>query len=103
MGLEFWANVSTVWLSFLCFIGLAVAVVASIYIVKGMNVVVGRTPRYLRQAQGYSRLARTQVEAASTRITEPVIQAHSQSRRVSTFVDRLFRRPASLTRGEKSK
>lgn len=103
MGLEFWADVSTVWLSFLCFIGLAIAVVASIYAVKGMNAVVSRTPRYLRQAQGYSRLARTQVDAAGARITEPMIQAHSQSRRVSTFVSRLFRRPAPLTRGEKSK
>jgi hypothetical protein len=103
VSLEFWANVSTVWLSFLCFIGLIVAVVASVYAVKGMNAVVSRTPRYLRQAQGYSRLARTQVESASNLITEPVIQAHSQSRRVSMFVGRLFRRPASLPRGEKSK
>jgi hypothetical protein len=101
MSLEFWANVSAVWLSFLCFIGLTVAVVASVFAVKGMNAVVSRAPRYLHQAQGYSRLVRTQVDAASDRVTTPVIQAHAQSRRVSTFVGRLFRHPTSLTKGEK--
>jgi len=103
VDLAFWADVSAVWLSILCFIGLVVAVVASIFAVKGMHTVVDRTPKLLRQAQGYSRIARTQVDAVSNRIADPMIQAHSQSRRASTFMSRLFRRPASLRRGEEKK
>jgi hypothetical protein len=56
----------------------------------------------LRQAQGYSRALRTHVDAASDRVSEPVIQFQSRSTQVSTFLDRLLRRPAApWTRGEK--
>jgi hypothetical protein len=73
---------------------------ASIFVVKGMHFVVDRTPRLLRQVQGYSRTARTQVDAASDYVAAPVIHAHKLSTRYATLLDRLLRRPPSPWRGE---
>jgi len=100
VGLDFWSSVATVWLAFLCFIGLIVVVVASVFAVKGMHVAVDRTPRLMRQAQGYSRTMRTQVDSASKRLVEPVIQAHSRTHNASTVLGRLFRRSKTQGRGE---
>ncbi len=93
MELALWRDIAIVWLSLLCFIGLIVPVALSILAVKGMHVVVDRTPRFLRQVQGHTRSVRTQVDAASDRIAEPMIRAHKHSSRISTLLDRLLRHP----------
>lgn len=103
MSLEQWTDLAVIWLSFLCFIGLLIPLAIGFFAVKGMHTAVDRTPRLLRQAQGYSRLMRNKVEDASHRVSEPVIQAHRHSRRYSIVVSRLLRRPASKwTEGDKS-
>ena len=100
MELALWRDIALVWLAFLCFIGLIVPLAVSLFAVKGMHALVDRTPRLLRQVQGYSRTLRTQTDKASYRVAEPVIQAQAVSARASTLLDRLLRRPASLWRGE---
>lgn len=92
MDLAFWANIATVWLAILCFIGLLIPLAVAIFVVKGMHVAVDRTPRFMRQAQGYARAARTQVEVASQRVAEPVVQSHKHTSRLAVTVDRIFRR-----------
>jgi hypothetical protein len=102
VSLEQWRDVALVWLSFLCFIGLLIPLAISFFAVKGMHAAVDRTPRLLRQAQGYSRLMRNKVDDASHRIGEPMIQVKRQSKRYSTVLDRLLRRPPSRwNEGEK--
>ena len=102
MSLEVWRDISLVWLSFLCFIGLIIPLGVMIFVVKGMHAAVDRTPRMLRQVQGYSRLMRDKVDAASYQVSEPVIQLKRQSTRFATMLDRLLKRPASSwTKGEK--
>lgn len=95
MELALWRDISVVWLSLFCFIGLIIPVAISLFAVKGMHVVVDRTPRLLRQVQGYSRALRTKVDVASYQVAEPVIKAHKTSSRVSTLLDRLRRQPKS--------
>lgn len=94
MSLALWRDIALVWLAFLCFIGLIVPLAVAFFAVKGMHVAVDRTPRLLRQVQGYTRALRTQTGAVSYRVSEPVIQAHRRSTRILTFLDRLLQRPA---------
>ena len=68
MELALWRDIALVWLAFLCFIGLIIPVAVSIFAVKGMHAAVDRTPRLLRQVQGYSRALRDQTESASGRV-----------------------------------
>lgn len=103
MELAFWRDVSVVWLAFFCFIGMIVPLAVSLFAVKGMHAAVDRTPRLLRQVQGYSRALRTHTDVASRRVAEPVIQAHKTTTRVSTALNRLWGGLASLWRGEPKK
>ena len=91
--LALWRDIALVWLAFLCFIGLIIPLAVSIFIVKGMHVAVDRTPGLLRQVQGYSHALRTQVDSASYRVAEPVIQVKQRTTRWSTVVNRIMRRP----------
>ncbi len=101
MGLSLWRDIAIVWLALLCFIGMVLPLVVAVFAVKGMHVAVDRTPRLLRQAQGYTRAMRTQVDAASYRIADPVIQAQRHSAKLSTLLDRLLRRAESpFSKGE---
>jgi hypothetical protein len=101
--LALWRDIALVWLAFLCFLGLLLPLAASLFAVKGMHFVVDRTPRIMRQVQGYTRIARTQVDAASEHVAEPLIQAHKTSTRIATLLDRLLRRPVPIWRGEEKK
>jgi hypothetical protein len=98
--LALWRDIALVWLAFLCFIGLVIPLAVALFAVKGMHVVIDRTPGLLRQVQGYSRVVRTQTAAASRRTAAPLIQVHKQSTRYATLLDRLLRRPPSQSRGE---
>ena len=95
MELALWRDIALVWLAFLCFIGLIIPLAVSIFIVKGMHAAVDRTPGLLRQVQGYSRALRTQVDTASYRVAEPVIQVKQHTTRWTTFVNRVLRRPTA--------
>ncbi len=92
MELALWRDIAVVWLAFLCLLGLIIPLVIAVFMVKGMHAAVDRTPRLLRQVQGYSRVARVQVESASERVATPVIRAHSQATRLTRILDRLMPR-----------
>lgn len=100
MDLALWRDIAVVWLAILCFIGLVIPLAAMLFVVKGMHAAVNRTPALLRQVQGYSRAVRTQSEAASQRIAAPVVQAHREGTRLTTFLNRLLQRTDSTRRGE---
>ena len=91
MELGLWRDIALVWLALLCFIGLVIPLGVALFAVKGMHVLVDRTPRFMRQLQSYSRTARTHVNTASYRVTEPVIQTHKQGSRFATMLNRILR------------
>lgn len=101
MELALWRDIALVWLALLCFIGLVIPLAVMLFAVKGMHVAVDRTPRLLRQLQGNTRAIRTQVDAASRRAAEPVLQARKHQTRVATVMDRMFSREQSQQKGDK--
>ncbi len=98
MELALWRDIAVVWLALLCFIGLIIPLAVALFAVKGMHTVVDRTPGLLRQAQGYSRVLRTQTDAASLRVAEPLIRVRKQTTRASTLIERVLHKASR--RGE---
>jgi hypothetical protein len=91
MNLSFWRDVSIVWLSLLCFIGLVIPLAALFFAVKGVDALHRKSLSFLRQSQGYSRAARRQGERLSERVATPVIRSHSGFVRIRTAWQRLWR------------
>ena len=92
MELGFWRDLALIWLAFLCFIGLSVPVVIAVFAVKGVHVVVDRTPRYLHMVQDVSRQARGHVNRAADVVVAPVVQSQSHWTRIRTRWQRLWAR-----------
>jgi hypothetical protein len=91
MDIAFWRDVSVVWLSFLCFIGLLIPLAALYFLVRGLNAAHTRLAPLLRRAQGYSRAMHNQSESLSHKVAEPVIQANRQLTKVQTLLQNLGR------------
>ena len=79
MGLEFWANISAVWLALICFIGLLIPLAATYFAIRGMHAALGYSRSGLETAQGYSSKARKQAESISQKVAEPVIKVESEA------------------------
>jgi len=79
VGLEFWANVSVVWLSFLCFIGIMIPLAATYFAIRGMHVVLGRARSFMGIAQRYSGMIRSKTDSLSTQVAKPIITAESKA------------------------
>jgi hypothetical protein len=79
MELAFWRDLSVIWLSLLCFIGLLIPLVALYYVVRGMQIVNQRALPLLKQAQTYSRLARDKSDDVADRVAEPMLRTKAQT------------------------
>lgn len=89
MTLDFWRDLAIVWLAFLCLIGMVIPLAVSIFAVKGMHILVDRSPTLLAKARGVSRRVRSVSEEGSRRVVEPVVAARRTTTRITTVVDRL--------------
>ena len=89
MTLHFWRDLSIIWLSPLCFIGLAIPLVALYFMVRGMNWVHGKTSLLLQRAQGYSQLARQQTERIADNVSSRVVHIQGRVTRIETILSRL--------------
>jgi hypothetical protein len=67
-------DISVVWLSLLCFIGMLIPLAVTYFAVRGMNHVLDKTPGAMRRAQGISRAARDRTLAVSNQVAEPLIR-----------------------------
>ena len=76
VDLGFWRDLAVIWLALFCFIGLLVPVAIAVFAVKGMHIVIDRTPRYLQMAPDVSRQTRTHVHHAADIVATPVVQGH---------------------------
>lgn len=90
MELAFWRDLSVIWLSLFCFIGLAIPLVVLYFAVRGMNALHDSTYRLLLRAQSISHRVPAQTEQVAARVSEPVIQLQRQTTRVETFLKSLL-------------
>jgi hypothetical protein len=84
VNLALWRDISIVWLSLFCFIGLAIPLVALYFMVRGINRVPAKFLSLLRRAQGYSRTMQRQSELMSYKISDPIIQVKKRATRLRT-------------------
>lgn len=96
MTLEFWRNLSVIWLALLCMIGMAIPLAVSVFAVKGMHILVDRTPALLGKGRQASAQMRSLAARGSDRVAAPVIAAHRTTTRVGAVLQRLARRRAPV-------
>lgn len=92
MSLEFWKNLSVVWISIhlflLCLVPLGIAFLA----VQGMNWLLGRTSGGLQRLQNASGRTRARTEDAAAKVTSAVIQGQSKADKAQATLRQLLRR-----------
>jgi hypothetical protein len=89
VSLAFWRDVSLVWLSLFCFIGLVIPLVALYFAVRGIHLAHRQLALLLQRTQGYSRTMRQQSDRLSQQVAAPVIRAQGQAARWRALVRRL--------------
>ena len=87
------ANLSTVWLAFLCFILGIIPAVLFYFAVRGMLIVNRKVPQYFKLGQYYSGIIRDQTEKVSQQVTKPVARAYGETARAQTIVRNLAPQP----------
>ena len=101
--LVFWRDVSVIWLSLFCFVGLLPPLVLGYFAVRGMRWVLRKSDWLFDKAQGYTRQGRTIVDEASQRAVAPVIAAQKQGTKVETVLRRLWpSRPTASARPKRT-
>jgi len=82
MSLEFWRNVSVVWIAIHAFVLFLIPTAIAYFMVRGINWVLAKTKLGFSKAQGFSRQVNEKTEALSDRVAAPVIAAHSKASKV---------------------
>lgn len=90
MSLEFWRNVSVVWIAIHAFVLFLIPTAIAYFLVRGINWLLAKTKVGFSKAQGFSRQVNQRTDAISERIAAPVIAAHSKAARVERTGKRLF-------------
>lgn len=90
MTLSQLADISTVWLAFLCFIGMLIPLAVTYFAIRGMNQVLGKTPGVLKRAQSVSRTVRDRTQMVSSRVAEPMIRTQGAAVKTETTVRKLL-------------
>jgi len=101
MNLEFWTNLSIVWLALLAFIMGIVPLVLFYFLVRGMMIVNRTVPRYLKLGQYYSGIARDQTRKGAEKAVEPVVRVYGQTARADAIARGLLPRPSSTSATKK--
>lgn len=90
MELALWRDLSVIWLSLFCFVGLAIPLVGLYFAVRGMNALHDMTYRLMRRTQRLSRQVPVQTDRAAAKVIDPLIRMQAQATRIETFVQSLF-------------
>lgn len=90
MSLEFWRDVAVVLLSLQILILLLLPLVASFFLVKGMNWVHRKTRPILAKAREWSGLMREQADRRSQQVIAPVIGANRRAAQVRGVLGHLW-------------
>ncbi|MBX3016210.1 MAG: hypothetical protein KF832_32110 [Caldilineaceae bacterium] len=89
MALTFWRDLSVIWLSLFCFIGLFVPVAALYFMVRGMQAFHGTVQRLAWRSQRLSRQVRSQVTTVSAQVDEQAVRFQGQVKRAETIIQKL--------------
>ena len=91
MTLEFWRNLSVVWITIhlfvLCLVPLGIAFLA----VRGMNLLLGRASDGFKGLQDASGRARARTEESAAKVTNAVVQGQNKAEQVQANLRRLLR------------
>jgi len=82
--MAFWRDLSIIWLSLFCFVGLVIPIVVLYFITRGLNTVQTKTVALLHTAQGLSRTLRMRTEGVSEQVGEPIIRINSRYAKLQT-------------------
>ena len=94
VGLEFWANISAVWLALLCFIGLLIPLAAAYFAIRVHELRLGQIPRrFRRSARLLTHNAPARVDSLSQKIAKPVIKVESEVAKAEEVMRTLAQRP----------
>ena len=85
MDLSLWRDISIVWLSILCLIGLVIPLALSYFAVIAMHRVLNIVPSYLERAQHLSASVHSKTILVSQNAAQPVVQAERQVARLITI------------------
>ncbi len=99
MTLEFWRDLSVVWLALFCVIGMTLPLALAAFAVKGMHQLVARAPGWLGYARRAAADARRMSEKGSRRVVAPIITANRTAARLGTVVQRLSGRRTNYPKG----
>lgn len=92
MSLEFWRNLSVVWIAIHAFVLFLIPTAIAYFLVLGINWVLAKTKLGFSKAQGFSRQINQKTEALSERVAAPVITAHSKASRAQRVGKSFFER-----------
>jgi hypothetical protein len=90
VNVSFWADISLIWLSLFCFVGLLIPLAAGYFAVRGMNAAIRGLRPLLLKAQGVSSLTKTKTAFYADRAVAPVIKAQRSWTRFESAVRRLW-------------
>ncbi|MDE0076508.1 MAG: hypothetical protein OXO50_03255 [Caldilineaceae bacterium] len=102
MSLEFWRNLSVVWISIFLFILCLVPLAFAFLAVQGMRKVLGGAQSGLESLQNASSQARAKTEETAAKVTSAVIQGQSKGERAQATLKQLLQRTAPDRDGAKS-
>ena len=101
MNLDFWTNLSIVWLSLWVFLMGLVPLVILYFLVRGMMIVNRTLPRYLKLGQYYTGIVRDQTQKVGQKVVEPIVRAYGETARADAVVRGLLPRTPSSTESKK--
>jgi uncharacterized iron-regulated membrane protein len=90
MSLEFWRNLSVVWIAIHAFVLFLIPTAIAYFLVRGINWVLAKTKLGFTKARGFSRQVNAKTEALSERVAAPVIAAHSKATRAQRVGESFF-------------
>ncbi|MEZ4729854.1 MAG: hypothetical protein R3E79_22205 [Caldilineaceae bacterium] len=90
MELAFWRDLSVIWLSLFCFLGLLIPIAALYFLVRGVNALHGGVQRLVQRGQGVSGSVRRQVTQVSARVDEQAVRVQGRIKQTETIVRKLM-------------
>jgi len=86
VSLSQWADVAVVFLSIQAFVLMLVPLVLFYFLIRGMNIAGGAMPRYMKQAQSFTRIVRDRTQDASEKIAAPILKTRAKGVRMETTI-----------------
>lgn len=92
MTLEFWRNLSVVWISIHLFLLCLVPLGILFFVVQGMNWALGRTSHGFQRLQEASGKTRAKTEETAAKVTTAVVQGQGKAEKARATLRQLLRR-----------